>query len=152
VNGFSRDDAKRLQELLEHELGKLRQVFELTSMQAELLASDDIDAFDSSLDSRQELIEEINGLHQESDVLMQSYISVTSSGAAEKADGIEKAAADARAILESCAELNEKNATAAKEKAEEYIKRIGKLSLSRKSLRLYTTDVPNKPELFDKTT
>jgi hypothetical protein len=59
VNDFSQDMETRLLVLLGKELEIFEQIRELTKKQAELLAADDdkSDAFGSSLDRRQELIE-----------------------------------------------------------------------------------------------
>jgi len=152
VNDFSQDKKARLLELLGQEFDLFRQMYELTEKQAMLLAADDIDAFDNSLDRRKELIEEINGLHQETDILMQSYMSFAGSVSGEKIAAIEIAVAQRQDVILGCAVLNEKNTSVAKEKAEDYIGRIGKLSQSRKSLELYIPDTPNKAELFDRKT
>ena len=138
--------------LLGEELAVFEQIRDLTGKQTDLLAVDDVKALDESLDRIQELIGKINGLHQESDVLMQSYISFSDSAGGGKDPGIETAVEKLRGVIAECAELNEKNTTLAKETAEEYIKRIGKLSLSRKSLGAYAAQVPNNSELFDKKT
>ena len=152
MNDFSRENEERLLELLGQEYGILEQIRAMTEKQTELIAADDIDAFNKSLDRRQELITQINGLHQESDVLMQSYISFTASGGGSKISAVDEASGKIKAIVSECALKNEKNTSAAKEKAEEYIKQIGKLSLTRKSLGKYAQSVPNSPELFDKKT
>jgi len=152
VNIISRDEETRLLELLGEEQKLFEQIHGLTVQQAELLAADDIEAFDKSLDSRQELIEKINGLHQETNILMQSYISFSGSPGGMKSAAAEAALESLRDKISLCAELNEKNMAAAKEMAEDYIKRIGKLSLSRKSLGAYALSVPNNSELFDKKT
>jgi len=124
----------------------------MTAKQTELLAADDIDGFDSSLDSRQEFIEKIKGLHQETDILMQSYTSIHGTAAGGSNGAVEQAAARRREMIAKCAALNERNTVTAKEKAEGYIKRIGKLSLSRKSIELYAPGLPNKPGLIDRKT
>jgi len=152
VSRFSRDDEARLLELLGEELEIFERIRGLTGKQAELLSADDIEAFDESLDRRQILIEEINGLHQEASGLMQSYISFSGAGGGSKIDAVEIAAERLREVISECAEQNEKNTAAAKEMAEDYIKRIGKLSLSRKSLGAYALNVPNNSELFDRKT
>ena len=148
MNDFSPEEKARLLELLSKEFELFRQMYELTEKQAMLLAADDAAAFDSSLDSRKELIEEINGLHQETDILMQSYISFAGSDKGGKIDVIEKAVAQRQDAIAQCVVLNEKNTSAAKGKAKDYVKRIDKLSQNRKSLELYTPDVPSKPELL----
>jgi len=152
VNDYSQGKGTRLLDLLEQEIELFRQIHELTQKQSQLLEQDEASAFNSSLDSRLELIEKINGLHQELDVLMQSYMSFAGSGIESQADAVEKAIAHRRGIIAACAELNKKNTALAKEKAEDYIKRIGKLRLKRKSIELYTPDIPDNAELFDRKT
>ena len=152
MNGFSRDERARLLKLLGREIELMGQIYELTEKQTEVLAADDISAFDSLLDSRQELIEKINGLHQESDILMQSYLSSPDPLVGGKPGEIDEAVAERQDLFARCAALNEENAKAATEKAEGYIKRIGKLSMSRKSMELYAPGLPSQPEMIDKKT
>jgi len=152
VNGFSRDEETRLLELLGQELELFKQIREMTNKQVELLAQDDVESFDESLDLRQEIIEEINGLHQESEILMQSYVSFSGTQSKEKTASIETAVDNIRAVIEECIGMNNKNEAEAAEKAEDYIMRIGKLSLTRKSIGKYAQSVPNNPEFFDKKT
>ena len=152
MNGFPRDREARLLELLGEELVIFKQIHELTEKQTELLAADDLEAFNESLDSRQELIEKINGLHQEAEALMQSYISFSKSKGGNKVAAVEQAIGKLRDAVGGCAALNEKNIAAAKEMNEEYVKRIDELSIGRKSLGAYAQNVPNSSELFDKKT
>ena len=149
---FKKDAEARLLELLKEETGMFGQMLKLTEEQAELIASDDVEAFEKSLDHRQELIEKINGLHKESEVLMQSYITYANTPAGKRIDGIEAAAEELRDVIAKCAGLNEKNAEAAKDKVDSYKERIGKLNTGRKSLGLYIQNVSNDPEMFDKMT
>ena len=150
---FTADDEARLLALLEQELVLIAQISGLTEEQTGMIAQDDIDSFDRSLDGRRELIDEIDKLHQETEVLMQSYMSRAGAkdagGRIKAVDDLVTRISDA---LAGCAGTNDKNIKAAQEKAEEYISRIGKLSLSRKSLGAYIQDVGNDPELFDKMT
>jgi len=152
VNDYSRDKEARLLELLDKELEIFKQIHGLTEKQAELLAADDVDAFGESLDSRQDLIEKINGLHQESDILMQSYVSFSKGVGNKKSRAIETAIEEISRLIAECFGLNDKNTTIAKLMADDYIQRIGKLSLGRKSLGVYAQGVPNDPELFDRKT
>jgi len=138
--------------LLGEELEIFRQIGALSIKQAELLAADDMEAFEGSLERRQELIEKINGLHQETDLLMQSYMALPDSEAEEVSDAIESAAGQLREAIADCAATNDKNMVTAKEKAQEYIARIGKLSMSRKSLGAYAQATPTSSEFFDKKT
>ena len=171
MNNFPRKKEERLLELLGQELELFGRIREQTAAQAELLKADDSEGFGRSLDERQGIIEKIDGLHQECDALMQSYISFSDpqgdrpatasggagpSGAAPSGGGkiekIERAALRLREAIAECVELNDKNAALAQDMAEEYIKQIGNLSLKRKSLGKYALGVPNNPEHFDKMT
>ena len=154
MNDSLRDKKTRLLELLGQEIELFEKVYELTGKQAMLLADDDddVNAFNSSLDSRQELIEKIKGLHQESETLMQSCMSATDTAAGENTEAIEEAIAQRQGLIRKCVILNDKNTAAAKEKSGGFVKRIDKLSLNRKSIEVYTPGIPNSPELFDKKT
>jgi len=149
VIDFTHSEAARLLELLGQEQKLFNRVLELTEKQAGLLAADDIEAFDKSLDGRQELIEEIDGLHQELDVLMQSYVLFSASSSGGMIEEIQNAVAERYDLIARCVALNGENEAVAKEKAEDYIKRIGKLSLSRKSIEVYAPDMPDSSILFD---
>jgi len=151
VSKFSSADSKQLSKLLSDELELYGQIRKLTEKQTELLTKDDIDAFDKSLDKRAELIEKIKGLHQDSDPLMQSYVSF-SSDEKNKDSGIEKLNDQIREALEICAALNDKNTTAMNEKTQEQAKKIEKQSAKRKGIGGYAQSVPNTPEVFDKKT
>ena len=149
---FSQNDETRLLELLGNTQGLFEKIRGLTETQTDLLAADDMEEFNKSLDSRQELIEEINGLHQESNILMQSYIAFSQSPGGAKSGKVEAAQERLRKVISECAELNEKNLAAAKGMAEAYVKRIEELALSRKSIGAYAQGAPNNSELFDRKT
>ena len=149
MKDFSQDKQSRLLALLSEELAIFKQIRELTGKQAELLGTEDVTALDESLASRQELIEKINGLHQETEVLMQSYISFKGAAGKSKIPGIEAASDELRGVIIECAGLNDKNMALAKGKNEEYSERIGKLNVGRKSLGAYAQSIPNNSELFD---
>ena len=151
MSKFSSADTKRLSELLSEELEVYVQIQKQTEEQTDLLAKDDIEAFDKSLDKREKLIEKIKGLHQDSNPLMQSYVSFSSAGN-ESIDEIEKLKAKIRKQLEICANLNDKNMEMMSEKTEEHIKKIEEQSAKRKGIGGYAQSVPNIPEMFDKKT
>jgi len=148
VSDFS---PERLIELLGDELKLYGQIKKLTEKQAELLAKDDIEAFNSSLEKRAELIEKIKGLHQDSDPLMQSYVSYASDGDSRNSE-IDKLNKKIREVLEICSGLNTDNIAAMKAKTEEHTKKIEKQSAKRKGIGGYAQAVPNTPEVFDKKT
>ena len=142
-------DTRRLLELLEEELKIYGQIQKQTEKQAHLLARDDIETFNDSLEKRAKLIEKIKGLHQESDPLMQSYISLAKDERNSEIDAINKEIHEA---LEICSRQNVENVTAMKEKTEEQTKKIKKQSEKRKTIGGYAQSVPNTPEVFDKKT
>ena len=149
MNQLTTVDTKRLLELLENELDLYIQIRKLTEKQAQLLSKDDIDAFNGSLEKRAELIEKIKGLHQDSDPLMQSYVSVAKS-AANKDEGIEKLREQIRREIAECSRLNDENMAAMKDKVEEHTRKIDEKSAQRKGIGGYAQAVPNTPEIFDK--
>ncbi|MCL2820542.1 MAG: flagellar protein FlgN [Oscillospiraceae bacterium] len=144
-------DKERLIELLKEKLKIYKQIKKHTEEQTELLAKDDIEAFDSSLDKREKLIEKINGLHQETETLMQSYVSAPEDGK-EKNPEIDNLEKEIREVLTECASLNDDNIAMMKEKTEEHIKKIEEQSAKRKGIGGYAQSVPNTPEVFDKKT
>jgi len=159
VSRITKEDLARLSELLKAELEAYEQIRKLSKKQSALLAKDSISEFDESLDEGQKYIEKINGLHQESGPLMQSYMSAAEDSAATavitaaadgKDAGIESLIAQIRDVLKACAELNAMNTDAAKEKTEGYTEKIGKLSANRKGIGGYAQSLPNTPEIFDK--
>ena len=150
MSELSKDNAVRLLELLKQQLEIFGEILKLTKQLTTLIEADEIAAFDESLDRRQTLIEKINELHQESDGLMQSYVSYTGSWGGENIREIDEIAEELRNVIVECAVLNESVVSDAKKKAEQYVERIDKLNLSRKSLGSYIQTVSNDPELFDK--
>jgi len=141
-------DVARLLELLGDELKIYKQIQKLTEKQAQLLAKDDIDSFNNSLEKRAELIEQIKGLHRESDPLMQSYVS-TSESSKDRNGDIDKTIKEIRQTLEVCSGLNEDNIAAMKAKTEDHTSKIKEQNAKRKGIGGYAQSVPNTPEMFD---
>ena len=141
--------AKRLSELLSDELKVYKEILELTGEQTAQLTKDEFEAFNDSLDKRETLIGKIKGLHQESDSLMQSYIS-SSAGGKEKNNEIESLKKQLNEIIRKCADLNDSNIETMNEKTQEHIKKIDDQSSKRKGIGGYAQSVPNMPEVFDK--
>ena len=127
---FNRDDETRLLGLLKEQFELFKLVKEQTTKQTQLMEADDIEAFSESLDSRESLIEKINGLHQESNVLMQSYMSQTASGEYDEVAEIEKFKAAISDIITECQSLNVDNIKSAQDKKDEYTKRLKELGKS----------------------
>jgi len=142
-------DLERLSKLQSEELELHKKIRKLTEEQTELLTKDDIEAFNTSLEKREKLIEEIKGLHQESTPLMQSYASSSSEGKNSTVENLKK---EIREVIETCAKLNDKNITSLKRKTEDLTKEIDDKSAKRKGIGGYAQSVPNTPEVFDKKT
>jgi len=151
VSKFAPADKERLMKLLSEKLKIYKQIRKLTEEQTELLIEDDIEAFDSSLDKREKLIEKINGLHQESEALMQSCVSTSNDDSEENSD-IKNLEKEIHGILLDCANMNEKNIEVMKEKTLEHTRKIDEQSAKRKGVGGYVQSVPNTPEVFDKKT
>ena len=144
-------DMGRLSKLLGDELSIYRQIHKQTEKQMELLAEDDIDAFNISLHKRESLIEQIKGLHQESERLMQSYISNVAGG--NKADaGIDSLKKQIHETIQACAEINDRNIAIVRDMTQKHSKKIEEKSAQRKGIGGYAQAVANLPELFDKKT
>ena len=143
------EDEARLQGLLDRMLELCGRVLALTIRQAGLLEEDDPEGFGRSLDERGAAMDEIDGLHQESEALMQSYISIAGRPGGGRSQKIEGTLEKIRDALSRSAAANEKNLAAAKEKAGDYVRQIGKMSLGKKSVGAYIQGVPNNPEHFD---
>jgi hypothetical protein len=150
MSGFGKADEERLTELLGEETKLFAQIRKLTQEQTGLIGAEDVESLDKSLDRRQKHIDKIKGLHQESDALMQSYISSRKEPGAKKIKAIETAAANLREDITQCAAIDAKNAEALKAKADGYIKQKNKLEASRKSIGLYAQGGTNSSELFDR--
>ena len=142
-------DNERLIKLLGEELKLLEQIQKLTEKQTELLTGDDVDGVDDSLNKRQQLIEKINGLHQDSDSLMQSYVSAPLDEAGSEIEALREQIKDK---LEACDKSNTENMDALKAKAIEQTKKIDEQSKKRKGIGGYAQAVPNTPEMIDKKT
>jgi len=151
VSNFASADKERLTKLLSEKLKIYKQIKSLTEEQTELLAKDDIEAFNSSLDKREELIKKINGLHQDSEPLMQSYVS-TSTEDNENNSDINNLEKEIREILTDCAKLNDVNIAVMKEKTTEHTKKIDEQRAKGKGVGGYVQSVPNTPEVFDRKT
>ena len=150
LSGFPQE--ARLLSLLEEATELAERVADLAKEQSRLLASDDLNGFNIALDHGQTLIDKINGLHQESEALMQSYASYAVSENGGKIEAIETAVARFAELLDQGATMNARNLGEAKEKAQEFIRQIGNLSMKRKSLGLYAQHGGGSSEIFDKKT
>ena len=146
---FKAESAAKLKKLLKQEVKFWEQLRGLTMVQAELLENDDIEALEASIDKRQSFIDQINGLHQESNVLMQSYLSFsdTKDGTIAEIDSLR---AKIKEAVSACADRNEKNLVAAKLSKEGYVEKADELGQKRKTLGAYAGELTNNSELFDK--
>ena len=139
----------RLTKLLGDELKLLESIKELTDEQTRQIEMDEFDGLEKLLEHRQELIEKINGLHQESQELMQSYVS---SSSLKPVREIERLKEEIKYLLQNCKELNEKNVEMLRHKSTAQKEKIGKQSAQRKGIGGYAQAVPTSSEMFDKKT
>jgi len=148
VSKFESSDRDKLQEYLAQEFDTFEQIQKLTEKITEQITEDKIEALDKSLDKRQELINKINGLHQDSGALMQSYVSLEDVIDKE----IEKLMEKIREIAQECAESNDIVMSAIKKKSQEQSEKIDKQSAKRKGISGYAQAVSYSPEVIDKKT
>ena len=139
----------RLTELLGEELKLLENIKELTDEQTRQIEMDEFDGLEKLLGSRQELIDKINGLHQDSEPLMQSYVSSSDSQKIREIDELQE---EIKQILQSCKESNERNVEMLSHKSVSQKEKIGKQSAQRKGIGGYAQAVPTSSEMFDKKT
>jgi len=152
VSNFTVDKKARLLDLSKQELGLFTQIRGICEKQAELIDADDITAFLESLDRRQDIIEKIDRLHQESDVLMQSYVSYSNTAGGKSFEELEAVTGQLRDMIAECIGLNDKIMEAAKKMAGDYSERISRLNTNREGLGRYRQGLPNDPKMFDKMT
>ena len=150
MSDFSPDKEESLLRLLGQERELFEQLFETLGEQAGLIAVDDIEAFDRALEKGRNITQKVDGLHQETSLLMQSYALHSNSENGLESDAVETLTGQLRDITAKCAELNEKITAEAKNKAAQYTQEINRLNLSRKSIGLYAQGVTNNPEHFDR--
>jgi flagellin-specific chaperone FliS len=151
VIAFTKDKAERLRALTEQQLAFFEEILKLTSSQSELIELEDIEEFEKSLNKREDIIEKIKGLHQESDPLMQSYTLYKNSTAGKKIAAIDTVVGRLRAVISEAMEVNQLNMEKAASKKSEYSEKIAKLNEEKKGLSGYKAVVPNQSQLIDKT-
>jgi len=148
VSKFEASDLKKLQENLTQELESFEQIKKLTEKIAEQIDTEKIEALDKSLSKRQELIEKINGLHQESNPLMQSYVQASGLKNSE----VDRLVERIRETTQICAKLNDENINTIKAMSEEQVDKIDKQSAKRKGISGYAQAIAYSPEVIDKKT
>ena len=151
MSTFTKAEAAKLLELLEQERITYGSMLQLTKEQTEHIAADEVEAFEKSLDIRQQLIDKINGLHQGREPLMQSYLSYLEGNNGKKIDRIENMVAEIHGLLTECSQINDENAAKAQEIAKGYSLRISDLNLKKKSIGSYIQNVDNS-DFFDRLT
>lgn len=114
-----------------------------TLRQTGVLKASDVDAFVGSVDARQKLIDEISVLHQELDVLMQSY--AVSEGQAVHSAGLGSDRAreltrETQALVTEILELDKKNVGLAQELMKHLGEEAKRANQSRKSIGLYNPE------------
>ncbi|MCL2627817.1 MAG: hypothetical protein FWD44_03870 [Oscillospiraceae bacterium] len=149
MSKFESSDRGKLQEYLKQELEAFEKIRALTQELAEQINEDKVDALNKTLSKRQEQIEKINGLHQESSLLMQSYASLQQG---EKDGEIDDILSQIQEITQSCANLNDESFNILRVKSEEQTEKIDKQSAKRKGISGYAQAVAYAPEVIDKKT
>ncbi|MCL2221164.1 MAG: flagellar protein FlgN [Oscillospiraceae bacterium] len=139
----------KLLKLLGEERVLLEQMKKLTDEQARHIEKDEFEELGKLLDKRQELIEKINGLHQESAPLMQSCVSSSDYEMVVKIDELKS---KIKQILAECNDQNNRNVEELRHKSQDYAERIETQSSKRKVIGGYAQAVPNSSEKFDKKT
>lgn len=145
MSEFSAQDKQKLLSLLTEKQKLLSQIEQNTKEQGGLLEKDDIEAFDSSLQQSDSIIEKIKGLHQETDTLMQSYIS--SKKRDEKIEDLKNAIEQ---TLKTCAEKNKALSQAAKKRQKDLSIEIEEKRSKREGIGGYAQATPTTSEVFDK--
>ena len=151
MTSFTTGDKDRLLELLGEKLKLSETVRDFTERQAKLIEEGDFEKLEESLRGRQEAIDKIDGLHQESSLLMQSFASSAGSGGAGSPE-IESADRKLGDVMGECAALNEKNMELLKNKMKDQSEKSERMRQSRESLGLYAQGGSNPAELFDRMT
>ncbi|MCL1835276.1 MAG: flagellar protein FlgN [Oscillospiraceae bacterium] len=143
-------EAARLRELLDMEAEVSAGMLELLKQQTRLLEAGDAEELNKSLVESARLMGKFDGLHQETEPLMQSYILYLGSDGAKEDKQLEAAWQRVTELLGECSELNKKNVAEAKEGVQEYVRRIGSLSMKRESLGRYAQPTGDNSAMFDK--
>ena len=143
MKNFTPAEKERLTELLSDDLELFGQIRELMERQTQLL-SDDAETFDGLLDRREELAEKINGLHQETDPLMQSYVSSKNSD-----KDVENLRLKIKAEISYCENLNRQHSSLMKEKTRELSKEIDEKRSKREGIGGYAQAAPTTSMKFD---
>jgi len=149
VSGIVFSGEVKFTKLLNDELNLLEQMKSLTEEQARYIEMDEFDELVKLLDNRQKLIEKIDGLHQETDPLMQSYISSADYGTILQIENLRE---KIKKTLTLCKEQNDRNVETLRQKSEEHAEKIEKQSAKRKVIGGYAQAAPTSSMRFDKKT
>ena len=149
MNVIAFSEIERLAELLREELKILEEIEVLTDEQTRLIDHEEFDELTKLLSSRQRLMDKINGLHQETTPLMQSYVSSSKHNPVYEVDEIRE---QIKQVLTKCRTLNEANVNVLREKSTLQSEKIEKQSAQRKGIGGYAQAVPTSSERFDKKT
>ena len=136
--------------MLEQQFKLFDEIRKISESQSRLIAADDFDQFNKSLDKRQRIIEKIKELHRESHPLMQSYESFQKAPGGKAIVPIEEAASRLRSVIEGCGRQNSSDMEASEAKREGCKEQIDKMQTNRKGLGAYAGKISYAPEVFDK--
>ena len=151
MKAFTSDDSKKLLELLEKQHDLVEEILKITKGQSELVQIRDVEQFGNTIDQVDEIIEQINGLHQEASPLMQSYNLYKTSSGGSAVPEIDKLTSSLQAKLSEGSEIHQYNIGLVTDTKGELTKEIAKLADEKKGVGGYKTEVPRESKLIDKT-
>jgi len=147
---LTKDDGAKLLELLRQQQGICKQLLSLTTAQKKLIEADDMEAFNKSLDARQELMDQYDGQQQQVGDLMVTYTDFSKANDGKRIAQIEKAREQLMELLEKCFVENGSNEALAKEKSEAYSAKISDMNQKRKGIGSYIQNVESNSDFIDK--
>lgn len=152
---FAPEQYARIMELQQQKKTLLQEFHGLAQLQQEIIEREDTTALQGNLNRRQELITQVDTLHQELDLLMQSYPPIRQ----QLGESHPQVAAltalqnEIQDILRQIAALDTQNQARAARQLQHFRDEIKRLSLGRKTLQSYSQGaVSLGSELFDKKT
>ena len=154
MSNFNISEREKLIKLLTDQLELVEQITALCEKQGSMLGDEErLDELNASLDEAEKIRKKISGLHQEADVLMQSYVASTGvQKIPKKDDRIGSLAISIKEKTEICAKINEKNMSVLKSLLETQKVKIDEKSTQRKGVGGYIQAITNTSEMFDRKT
>ena len=154
MGGLTPERIGRLLELQRQKRELLREFHELTLQQERLIELEETAVLKENLNQRQELITEIDTLHQELNLLMQTYSEYSQqAGADPAAQEIGALQQESQKLLQEIAALDEQNQARTARQIDRFRDEVKRLSLGRRTIQSYNQSISALgSELFDKKT